>query len=561
MHLINCADLDRLKLEEFSAEGDFPKYAILSHTWSSQEATFNELPTPPAVKYGVIKILLACAQAIKDGYRYLWVDTCCIDKSNSVELSESINSMFHWYKQAEVCYVYLSDVTHGECLEADILKSRWWTRGWTLQELLAPRKVHFFHSGWLPVGDKRSLAQAISRRTGIAEEVLFDSERIFQRSVSERMSWAAERQTTRPEDRAYCLLGIFGTNLTPIYGERERAFVRLQEKIIEHSFDESIFAWGVTEDRVLDPSQLSGADVCHMGTSESGSLVETGAFAETPADFARGNEVQRMLLLSSPECEVPRLPFKMTNRGIQISLPVINADDPRNNTFAWKDAPSRLIGLLSCKANNGHFVAILLNQCIAKNRYARLRSRERGSTVFISARLAAFALKREILLLHTNDYWLGRRDQVRFYDYMLQIVLAPDAVFKSRYDTTEVYVEGTRQDMNEEIWNAKDSILTVTDRTNLARFVFSSPTTRAILTLDVGPFHQGDAVPMTVHPGGSAVATAVEKRPPIEDGDGDSHEDGITAGQRTTGARFEISYYSNIVLDRRMVVLDVKCLA
>src|ERR1700743_1821964 len=129
MHLISCGDLENLRLEEFSVE-KIPPYAILSHTWGNEEeeATFKELPTQLAsdevrVKEGLTKIAGACSQASKDGYRYLWVDTCCIDKTNHAELSESINSMFYWYKQAEECYVYLSDVLDGESQDA-ILNSR-----------------------------------------------------------------------------------------------------------------------------------------------------------------------------------------------------------------------------------------------------------------------------------------------------------------------------------------------------------------------------------------------------------------------------------------------------
>ena len=183
-------------------------------------------------KAGYEKIRHASMQAISDGYQYVWIDTCCIDKSSSAELSEAINSMFTWYQQASVCYAYVDDVQLH-----DFDKSRWFTRGWTLQELLAPSNVIFFVAGWTRLGTKFSLAAQITKITGIDSEILHDQRLLRKRSVAQLMSWASRKETTRPEDTAYCLLGIFGVNMPLLYGEGENAFIRLQEELVKFADD------------------------------------------------------------------------------------------------------------------------------------------------------------------------------------------------------------------------------------------------------------------------------------------------------------------------------------
>ena len=144
------------------------------------------------------------------------VDTCCIDKSSSAELTESINSMYRWYQEAAICYAYLFDVQSGDM--SSLSRSAWLTRGWTLQELIAPARVEFYSSTWDNLRTKASLKKEISAVTGIDVEVLegADPDRF---SVTKRMSWASKRTTTRVEDRAYSLLGLFGVNMPMLYGE------------------------------------------------------------------------------------------------------------------------------------------------------------------------------------------------------------------------------------------------------------------------------------------------------------------------------------------------------
>jgi hypothetical protein len=183
MHLLHVTSLER---EEFHG-ASIPKYAILSHTWGEEVVTFAELPMAGAKqKIGFPKIQYTCAQAIKDGLDFAWIDTCCIDKRSSAELSEAINSMFPWYKESSACYVYLSDTEKGS---SDMAQSRWFTRGWTLQELIAPMEVVFYDRSWQDMGTKRDLKGILSEITGIDRETLLSERAIQGRSVAERMSW------------------------------------------------------------------------------------------------------------------------------------------------------------------------------------------------------------------------------------------------------------------------------------------------------------------------------------------------------------------------------------
>jgi hypothetical protein len=213
---------------------NIPPYAILSHTWGpdGDEVTFNDVSEGRGKgKKGYCKLEFCSKQATKDGLQHFWVDTACIDKSSSSELSEAINSMFSWYQNAAKCYVYLSDVSSTADCSA-FHNSKWFTRGWTLQELLASKCVEFYSIEGHMLGDKISRAQEISTITGINTQALLREKAFSEFSVEERMSWISERKTTRAEDKAYSLLGIFNIFLSPIYGEGEKnAFRRLQREI------------------------------------------------------------------------------------------------------------------------------------------------------------------------------------------------------------------------------------------------------------------------------------------------------------------------------------------
>ncbi|KAM5531957.1 hypothetical protein V8D89_014357 [Ganoderma adspersum] len=194
------------------------------------------------------KIREACAVARMNGYRYIWIDSCCIDKTSSSELSEAINSMYKWYSLAAVCYAYLADVPPGTDPRAErshFRRSRWFTRGWTLQELLAPRFVEFLSEDWAPIDSKHALVDLIETVTKIDYKALIQHQGTFDKFIiAQRLSWAANRETTREEDRAYSLLGIFDINMPTLYGEGDRAFRRLQEQIMQRVPDQSLIAWG-----------------------------------------------------------------------------------------------------------------------------------------------------------------------------------------------------------------------------------------------------------------------------------------------------------------------------
>lgn len=221
-----------------------PPYAILSHTWGSieEELTFQMLQSGAPLRtrsrrlpsLGWEKLLFCSQQAKKDGLDYFWIDTCCINKESSAELSEAINSMFEWYRKAAVCYVYLSDVSsvdksYEEFLQ-DFKASRWLTRSWTLQELIAPIEVQFCSREGTYLMNKREKAEVLAEITGIPSDALLGIP-VCLFTTDERLSWLGARQTIRREDRAYCLQGLLDVYMPPIYGEKDRAMDRLEEEV------------------------------------------------------------------------------------------------------------------------------------------------------------------------------------------------------------------------------------------------------------------------------------------------------------------------------------------
>ena len=291
MRLLNTSSLE---LEEFVGKA-IPKYAILSHTWQKEEITLQDMQTGNSTaKAGFKKIQSFCAIAKTQKYSHIWVDTCCIEKSSSSELSEAINSMFHWYEEADVCYAYLEDVsaTDEKLQDEEFGRCRWFSRGWTLQELIAPKELVFYSKDFERCSTKRELASRISEITNISERVLNGSITLSSVSLAKRMSWASKRETTREEDIAYCLLGIFGINLPLLYGEGKIAFTRLQEEIMRHSTDQSILAW--------------------KGARQP---IWRGALASSPQEFQDSADI--VPIQSDTE------PFSITNRGVRISLPII----------------------------------------------------------------------------------------------------------------------------------------------------------------------------------------------------------------------------------------------
>lgn len=293
-------------------------YAILSHRWSEDPnheilfADINEIDEyttkesvtivknaqytgiNPSTKPAFKKLKGAARQALNNGYGYLWADTCCIDKNSSAELSEAINSMWAWYESSNVCLVYLFDVPtiSARTLEVFFSASKWWTRGWTLQELLAPKNLTFFSSEWSVLGTKKYMDLTISRITGIDANVINGTIALDSICIAQRMSWMSNRVTTRVEDIAYCLLGIFAVNMPLLYGEGELAFIRLQEEIMKSSDDETIFAW---------------RDDSLMSTAYSGLL------AQRPASFKTSRRIVRYDNSEGKDL------YGMTNKGLSLT--------------------------------------------------------------------------------------------------------------------------------------------------------------------------------------------------------------------------------------------------
>jgi hypothetical protein len=364
MRLINTIDF---KTEEFLGD-DIPQYVILSHTWGEEEVTYQDIVTGTGKeKAGFEKVRGCCVRASKDGYRYAWIDTCCIDKSSSAELSEAINSMYQWYQKSQICYVYLDVVLTGTGAEskAAFLESRWFTRGWTLQELLAPSIVEFYDKNWFNYGTRSSLEDVIERRTGIKNSILKGAD-LSTCSIAERMTWAAERRTTRIEDEAYCLIGIFEVNMPLLYGEGPRAFIRLQEEILKRSEDQTIFAW---PGKPREQHEQSASPL-------------TGLLAVSPAEFGDWQDMTCSNLIPVRLAELPMtsgyrfskdvlkafgsdlsgtVPATISSRGIHLSL-LIEQSSSYTATVAF----------LCRTVENRGLVCIKLNK-LQDGRYARIR--------------------------------------------------------------------------------------------------------------------------------------------------------------------------------------------
>ncbi|KAJ8593628.1 hypothetical protein M405DRAFT_810527 [Rhizopogon salebrosus TDB-379] len=272
-------------------------YAVLSHRWLAQgEPTYEQMKSGTASGPGFQKLINFCRKAHEYGVEFAWSDTCCIDKSSSSELDESIRSMFRWYRNADVCIVHLAQ---SETIE-DIVDDEWTERGWTLQELLAPYMIKLFNKHWMPMtghwndksGEETEAMKILERATGVDPQAL-----IFFRpgpvKVDERMTWAARRKTTRAEDMAYSLMGIFDVSLQIAYGEGgDRAFCRLIEAIM-HGGDPSVLNW------IGDPLGHPSSD----------------AIPQSAQSF-----VGRTLAFLPPSLTGGRLEMTMTGLGLRVPL-------------------------------------------------------------------------------------------------------------------------------------------------------------------------------------------------------------------------------------------------
>ncbi|OQN96246.1 hypothetical protein B0A48_17808 [Cryoendolithus antarcticus] len=371
MRLLNTSTLE---LEEFLDHRQV-EYSILSHCWSQdrndREVTYEDFITGANREgQGWTKILRLCEISQKHGYDWTWIDTCCIDKSSSAELSEAINSMWKWYEASAECFVFLGDCRvdhlpsfeicrHSRCDDprlcdstmmaqhldqfteqehtrfAKFGNSTWFSRGWTLQELLAPTRVVFFNQRYVCLGNKEGLAAWIARYSGIPMEYIVRPSDVLNSSygrypsVAGRMSWAARRTTTREEDQAYCLLGVFGVNMPLLYGEGRKAFGRLQEEIMRSIDDFSILAW------------------------DDGSLFDLsgGLMASDPSDFKHSGH-QGIMHASGSEI----LKCSMTNRGLEVVTSNGHVEVAREIDGDVILRLSKDVGLRLCKGYDGQWI-------------------------------------------------------------------------------------------------------------------------------------------------------------------------------------------------------------
>jgi hypothetical protein len=300
---------------EYVADPELHQYAILSHTWRREgEPTFQDIRSrvPNAFQRRIgdeerfSKVRETCRLARARNIPYAWVDNVCIDKTSSAELTEAINSMFRWYKEATVCFAYLVDLPVGrkKDLQHELSLCHWFTRGWTLQELVAPRTVEFYDEAWNLRGNKHELSELLSTITRIDEPVLRDSSLLRNIPVARKMSWAATRQCTRIEDAAYSLFGLFDIHMPLIYGEGDKAFIRLQEAIAQDTTDLSLFAW------------------TSLNTDYKRQNYH-GLFARSPVDFLDCDKLLRILSPVTPTEE-----YAITNKGIRLTARMNEGESP-----------------------------------------------------------------------------------------------------------------------------------------------------------------------------------------------------------------------------------------
>ncbi|KAH9476773.1 Vegetative incompatibility protein HET-E-1 [Psilocybe cubensis] len=290
---------------------------------------------------GLLKLINFCFVAYNmHGYRYAWIDTCCIDKRSSAELDESIRSMFNWYRSSSICIVHLGNsrrpirpTAFRDRPFAEIFNDPWFTRGWTLQELLAPTVVKFYYDAWISIttnpNDKiqQAFTPCPTTQNALIEQVSYITsipllEIIHfvpgMQNVRDRLRWASTRETTREEDKAYCLLGLLDVNMPITYGEGEKAFHRLQASIMEESGDRSLFIWdGIPSSK---SSMLARGPECYACSND---VIEANfLYPEEIVDVIHDSLVEPIYML--------------TNYGLKISVSLYTEEF----TKEWLFGPS-----------------------------------------------------------------------------------------------------------------------------------------------------------------------------------------------------------------------------
>ncbi|MCJ1359802.1 MAG: hypothetical protein MMC33_009805 [Icmadophila ericetorum] len=426
MRLLNC---ETFKLENFPGT-EKPPYAILSHTWGKDEdeVTLQGVQGLEAVEVtnrpGFAKITNFCREAIVQDLRYVWVDTCCIDKTSSSELSEAINSMFRWYQEAEVCYVYLADVPSDEdphFEDSAFRRSRWFTRGWTLQELLAPSSVIFYSKDWIEIGTVPTLQELLTQITGIERQNLLDEDAAGSLPempcVAQIMSWASKRWSTRLEDVAYSLMGLFGVHMPIIYGEGNNAFRRLQLAIMEDSNDQTIFMWKASG--LLDPDREWASTV-------------SGLLASSPSQFKDSAHFRiRRTHKFTPK------PFACTNMGLQVTLPLAYVSkNPENETMLAQEfskftaSEHLVIAFFDCATSRNQDTPAILLQQGSEGQYSRVCSHK----ILQVKGDAKLRLATEMKTIYIEDLDFVRRSGIKKKN---RFICLPLIIFKNVF--TEMY--------------------------------------------------------------------------------------------------------------------------
>ena len=378
MRLLNVETYELKNIEQ-----SVPAYAILSHRWYEEEITLEslnaaQLKNTQEWSPQLDKIRGACARATEAGLKWVWIDSCCINQNSAKELSQSINSMFQWYQKAAVCYTYLSDVVSStpgsNIFERHETKgqpggkhSEWFERGWTLQELLAPRKMIFFDRNWQKIGTRAELVTEISRITSIEAQYLTGGEEFRNACIATKLSWQAGRRTTEVEDIAYSLVGVLGVQLGPIYGEGRQAFQRLQEEILRTQFDESIFAWTVPAGSLPSHSRPWASD-------------QWGLLAPSPDCFMNSRDIT----VNGPSKRRPPFGIATTAEGVRFPM----APKDRRMIPGWIFLVTYLAGVLGVfplafyqkyRHNHRKYFPLTLN-CWRKDQFGKLKAVQ----VFIS---------------------------------------------------------------------------------------------------------------------------------------------------------------------------------
>lgn len=384
-----------------------PPYAILSHRWESEEIVFHTIrnlkstalhntsfpSTPASLRASAVKIRGACAIAQKQGYQYIWIDTCCIDKTNSEELRSALNAMFKWYRNAAVCFTYFNDVTFSAPTEKMFMSDRpdrrgqaseWFDRGWTLQELIAPRQMQFFDKHWKMMGTRSELANLVGRVAGISPEFLNGKRELSDASCAMKMSWMAGRVTQQIEDIAYSLIGLFDVHLEPIYGEGTRAFIRLQEAIMSECgrFDESLFAWERPQDSTLR-CYRNEPRVHNFGHNKWGLL------APSPDCFKKSGDI---FVYKDYDLR-PAGGFRRSHQGIFFTMPPKEVNHrfggPRNEiTFplnCWRTGSSQTPEAVVLKLSRAADGEIFRSQCNQLSSQKGAKASHKGGVVIAVA--------------------------------------------------------------------------------------------------------------------------------------------------------------------------------